>query len=420
MEAQKPSTKRPKVYRRSEPEFVEHINMAEGILNMIEKDTALGLDLTVPKRFIRHFLHPKHNDETRQKRNQEISALLERFECEDAENEASCECQVHLDETLTLRKLDNNMEPQPWFHHYDPTLAERDPLPSPFTDQTGRRLPLLAEIQSNLQQLWIDEPDMSLDRFQVTPHLWAVCQLASIDQLEALLGDLCSGKITWKDMHKRATMFLDDSPDSLFACKVLDLQTYDMSALKEVSEHVMSREAIWGSQAVEKYREMLCNIGPEGAGNMVLRLCPRHRWDNAQYAFEPLEQTADSLRVRFRFLPDTRQKLGKESAHALVWDGNLARDPEEFLRHYPLERDYDHNICLVTIGRSGTHELRDGQIIEIRSKIQGRRPEFLLWEMRYKARLMVTMISAAQPGALEAHDAVYDYEDRETMSCTPG
>ncbi|KAI8291742.1 hypothetical protein K4K60_000560 [Colletotrichum sp. SAR11_57] len=348
MEASKPYIKWPKLYLPDTwcpPHLAgtEHIMMAEGILNMIEKDTTVGLDLTVPKRFIRHFLHPKHDDETREKRLQEANALLERFEYEDAENEA---------------------------------------------------------------------------RF--TPHLWAVFQLAPIDQLEALLGDLRSGKITWKDMHKRVTMFLDDSLDSLFACKVLDLQAYDMSALKEVSEHLMSREAIWGSETVEKYREMLYNIGPEGAGNMVLRLCPRHRWDNAQYAFEPLEQTADSLRVRFRFLPDTRQKLGKERAHALVWDGNLARDPEEFLRHYPLERDYDHNICLVHVANNKTHELRDSQIIEIKSKIPGRRPEFLLWEMRYKTRLMVTMISAAQPETLEAYDVAYEYEGSETMSCTPG
>ncbi|KAF0330665.1 hypothetical protein GQ607_002069 [Colletotrichum asianum] len=369
--------------------------MAEGILNMIEKDTTVGLDLTVPKRFIRHFLHPKHDDETREKRLQEVNALLERFECEGAENEARCECEFYVDDEtpLTWRRLDDNMQPQSGFCNYDPNRAERDPLPSPFVDQTGRRLPLLEEIQSILEKLWIDEPDMSLDRFRVTPHLWAVFQLAPIDQLEALLGDLRSGKITWKDMHARVTMFLDDSPDSLFACKALDLQAYDMSALKEV--------------------EMLYNIGPEGAGNMVLRLCPRHRWDNAQYAFEPLEQTVDSLRVRFRFLPDARQKLGRERAHALVWDGNLVRDPEEFLRHYPLERDYDRNICLVTVANNTTHELKDGQIIEIKSKIPGRRAEFLLWEMRYKARLMVTMISAAQPDALEAHDVAYETDDDE-------
>ncbi|KAI8279028.1 hypothetical protein K4K56_012869 [Colletotrichum sp. SAR 10_98] len=322
MEASKPSIKWPKLYLPDTwcpPRLAgaEHIMMAEGILNTIEKDTTVGLDLTVPKRFIRHFLHPKHDDETREKRLQEVNALLERFEYENAENEARSRGAARLR----------------------------------------------------------------------------------------------SGKITWKDMHARVTMFLDDSPDSLFACKALDLQAYDMSALKEVSEHLMSREAIWGPETVEKYREMLYDIGPEGAGNILLRLCPRHRWDNAQYAFEPLEQTADSLRVRFRFLPDTRQKLGKERAHALVWDGNLARDPEEFLRHYPLERDYDHNICLVNVANNMTHELRDGQIIEIKSKIPGRRPEFLLWEMRYKARLMITMISAAQPEALEAHDVAFEYED---------
>ncbi|KAH9235715.1 hypothetical protein K456DRAFT_1944036 [Colletotrichum gloeosporioides 23] len=416
MEASKPSIKWPKLYLPDTwypPHLAgaEHIMMAEGIFNMIEKDTTVGIDLTVPKRFIRHFLHPNHDDETREKRPQELNALLERFEHEDDENEARCECEFYVDhETpLTWRRLDDNMEPQSWFCNYDPNWAERDPLPGPFVDQTGRRLPLLAEIQSILEKLWIDESDMSLDRFRVTPHLWAVFQLAPIDQLEGLLGDLRSGKITWKDMHKRVTMFLDDSPDSPFACKTLDLQAYNMSALKEVSEHLMSREAIWGPETVKKYREMLYNIGPEGAGNMVLRLCPRHRWDNAQYAFEPLEQTADSLR-----------KLGRERAHALVWDGNLARDPEEFLRHYPFERDYDHNICLVNVANNMTHELRDGQIIEIKSKIPGRRPEFLLWEMRYKARLMVTMISAAQPEALEAHDVAYDYEDCETMSCTPG
>ncbi|KAK2770458.1 hypothetical protein CKAH01_14733 [Colletotrichum kahawae] len=413
MESSMPSIKRPKVYLPDTwcpPDLAsaEHIMMAEGILNMIEKDTTVGLDLTVPKRFIRHFLHPKHDDETREKQLRAVNALLERFEYEDAENEAWCECEVHVDDEnqLTWRKLYDNMEPD-YRIHRDP--FDYTPLPSPFRNQTGRRLPALAEIQSILEQLWIDEPDMGLNRIEITPHLWAVFQLAPIDQLEALLGDLRSGNITCKDMYKHITMFLDDSPDSLFACKALDLESLDMSTLKKVSEHMMSRDAIWGPQPVQKYREMLCNIGPEGAGNLVLKLCPRHRWDNAQVAFEPLEQTANSFR-----------KLSKERPHALAWDGNLARDPEEFLQHYPLEKDIDRNVCLIVIGNNTTHELRDGQIIEIKSTIPGRRPEFLLWEMRYKARLMVTMISAAHPEALEAHDAVYEYEDSETMSCTSG